>query len=62
LTIRAVGSALRFAGRMLPCPKIVERLAENGTSAKTPPMDQDISPLRGFAICTAPRSGSNFLS
>jgi hypothetical protein len=47
---------------MLPCLKIVERLAENGTSAKTPPMDQDISPLRGFAICTAPRSGSNFLS
>jgi hypothetical protein len=36
LTIRAVGSALRFGGRMLPCPKIVELLAENGTSAKNP--------------------------
>ena len=47
---------------MLPWPKIVELFAENGTSAKNLPMDQDRPLLRGFAICTAPRSGSNFLS
>lgn len=39
----------------------IDLFAEGETSAKYLPMNEGVLP-RGFAICTAPRSGSNFLS